>query len=133
MADIIRDSYFGQIVRLLTNNKYFLYEEEKPAYIALDYEQIAQDDKTRDSAGSNATPHSRSEPEATEDSTLDTVTATPNTGTDLADMTNVVSAEDIEKALSRMEGHDEDLVPPELMPKRTADGAILIDWYNAGM
>ena len=38
MADIIRDSAFGQIVRYVTRGKYFLYPEEKvdfdvPSYI----------------------------------------------------------------------------------------------------
>jgi hypothetical protein len=50
-------------VRLLTNNKYFLYEEEKPGYITPDYEQIAQDNEAKASADANATSPSRSEPE----------------------------------------------------------------------
>jgi hypothetical protein len=60
------------------------------------------------------------------------VTATPNTRTEFVDIRNVVSAEDIEKALSRIEGQNENAIPPELMPKRTADGTILIDWYSVG-
>ena len=37
MADIIRDSKFGQIMRYVTRGKYFLYPEEKADFDALSY------------------------------------------------------------------------------------------------
>jgi DHA1 family multidrug resistance protein-like MFS transporter len=132
MADIIRDSAFGQLVRLATGNRYFLYEEEKPGFKIPDYGQRAnKSEKVEESATPGTEDPSRSRTDVATDSAAETVVDTPNTGTALTQMTHVPSPVDVEKALSSVDGDDGNM-GSVMAPKRTENGTVLIDWYSDG-
>lgn len=132
MADIVRDSAFGQLIRRATGNKYFLYEEERPGFKIPNYKQWeTKSEKEEESETPGATNTSRSRTDLALDSAAETVTDTPNTGTVLTPARHVPSPSDIEKALSRVDG-DDDGLGSAMAPKRTVNGTIIIDWYNSG-
>ncbi|KAJ5490068.1 Major facilitator superfamily domain general substrate transporter [Penicillium expansum] len=115
MQSVIRDAPFGQIVRLLTNNKYFQYPEEKPDFKLPDTwlqllnssdesneKKIIQQDSTRS--------HEHSEP-LSRASTQSTMQFT-------------------EARLEADEQHEIEKVKSiPIAPKKTKDGSILVDWY----
>jgi DHA1 family multidrug resistance protein-like MFS transporter len=121
MEAAIRDAPFGQLVRILTNNKYFQYPEEKPDFKLPDTwlhlldgsgaapnafedteKDISQD--SNQSQGSSSEPLSRSSTQASLPFTEARLEADEQPG--------------IEKIKS---------IP--VAPKKTKDGTILVDWY----
>ncbi|CAG8887149.1 unnamed protein product [Penicillium egyptiacum] len=116
MASIIRDAPFGQLVRLLTNNKYFQYPEEKPdfklpdAWLQLlnsngdesDEKNVIQKDSRR-SHGDSET---------------------------LSRASTQASMQFTEARLEADEQHEIEKVRSiPIAPKKTKDGSILVDWY----
>ncbi|KAJ5827238.1 hypothetical protein N7447_004001 [Penicillium robsamsonii] len=115
MASVIRDAPFGQLVRLLTNNKYFQYPEEKPDFKLPDTwlqllnpsgneseKNITRRDSNRSDGYSE--PLSRASTEA--------------------------SLQFTEARLEADEQHEIDQVKSiPIAPKKTIDGTILVDWY----
>ena len=149
MADILREAPFGQIVRLLTRNKYFLYPEEKPDF---HYPHCYQDDgnpkldKIQDldteiksnegketDAANDLRPHQTvtdiekasrsSDDESDSDSDLERQTTLGLQRTQTLPFTDerleIEQRLAIEKTKSR-----------PIVPAKTADGTILADWYN---
>lgn len=115
MESVIRDAPFGQLVRLLTNNKYFQYPEEKPDFKLPDTwlqllnstdqsneKEVVQQDSNRS--------HEHSEPL----SRASTQTSMPFTEARL----EADEQHEIEKVKS---------IP--IAPRKTKDGSILVDWY----
>ncbi|KAJ5860356.1 uncharacterized protein N7529_007666 [Penicillium soppii] len=115
MEAAIRDAPFGQLVRFLTKNKYFKYPEEKPDFQLPDtWLQLLNDngannlgdEKNVSSADSNhsSAPLSRASTQA----------SLPFT----------------EARLEADEQHEiEKIKSIPIAPKKTKDGAILVDWY----
>jgi DHA1 family multidrug resistance protein-like MFS transporter len=115
MEAAIRDAPFGQLVRFLTKNKYFQYPEEKPDFQLPDtWLQLLNDngannlgdEKNVSSADSNhsSAPLSRASTQA----------SLPFT----------------EARLEADEQHEiEKIKSIPIAPKKTKDGAILVDWY----
>ncbi|KAJ5382911.1 Major facilitator superfamily domain general substrate transporter [Penicillium concentricum] len=116
MESVIRDAPFGQLVRLLTNNKYFQYPEEKPnfklpdTWLQLlnssgdgsDEKNITRQDSIRSDEYSE--PLSRASTEA--------------------------SMQFTEARLEADEQHEIEKVKSiAIAPKKTKDGSILVDWY----
>jgi hypothetical protein len=132
MADLVRDSAFGQLIGLATRNKYFLYEKEKPGFKVPNYEQfVTKSEKEEESATPRTADSLRSRTDMALDSTAETAMDTPDTGTVLMQTAHVPSPVDIEKALSRVDGDGEG-ASNAVEPKRTANGTITIDWDRTG-
>lgn len=115
MESAIRDAPFGQLVRLLTNNKYFQYPEEKPDFKLPDTwlqllnssdesneKKVIQQDSNRS--------HEHSEP--------------------LSRASTQTSLQFTEARLEADEQHEIEKVKSiPIAPRKTKDGSILVDWY----
>ncbi|KAK5796019.1 hypothetical protein VI817_005304 [Penicillium citrinum] len=116
MAAYIRDAPFGQLVRLLTNNKYFQYPEEKPDFklpepwVKLMNGAEIQADETIEQPSSNQNTDEES-PALSHTSTLNTTSST-EAGVEAQEK------DEIERVKSA-----------PIVPVRTKEGAILVDWY----
>ncbi|KAE8392562.1 hypothetical protein ETB97_007145 [Aspergillus alliaceus] len=113
MEAVIRDAPFGQLVRLLTNNQYFQYPEEKPGFELphtwlrlLNGSDIALEEEKKDIPQDANQSHESSE-------TL----SRASTGASLP-FTEADGQHEIEKIKS---------IP--IAAKKTKDGTILVDWY----
>lgn len=114
MADIVRDSAIGQLIRWATNNRYLQYPEEKPDF-KLPQAWLDIINNTNES-GYNASKSSSS----LEDSSNNNNNNNHNT----------TAATDIDARLEADEIHNlekQQSIP--VAPQRTKDGAILVDWY----
>ncbi|KAL6409874.1 FLR1-putative H+ antiporter regulated by yAP-1 and involved in multidrug resistance [Ilyonectria robusta] len=152
MADIIRDAALGQLIRFLTKNKYLKYPEEKPGFKLPDpwitlinnpdavvVEESPNSGDTNITANASSTDDgdldeegkSRTEPEHDEDPergsrsrpdppplSLHRTRSQLETRAYTVDRFHIDEQHDIEKVQS---------IP--VVPKRTKDGAILVDWY----
>ncbi|KAH6975175.1 major facilitator superfamily domain-containing protein [Ilyonectria sp. MPI-CAGE-AT-0026] len=151
MADIIRDAALGQLIRFLTKNKYLKYPEEKPGFklpdpwITLINNPDAVVEESPNSGDTNITANasstddgdldeegkSKTEPEHDEDPErgsrsrpdppplrLHRTRSQLETRAYTVDRFHIDEQHDIEKVQS---------IP--VVPKRTKDGAILVDWY----
>ncbi|KAJ5082816.1 hypothetical protein N7532_011859 [Penicillium argentinense] len=120
MAAYIRDAPFGQLVRLLTKNKYFQYPEEKP-----DFKLPEPWIKLMN--GTDAPPNGESEKKSEEQ------TSSPNTDEEsgiLSHTSTLNTTPFTEARLEADEQHEiEKVKSTPIVPTRTKDGAILVDWY----
>ncbi|KAH8649562.1 major facilitator superfamily domain-containing protein [Ilyonectria robusta] len=101
MADIIRDAALGQLIRFLTKNKYLKYPEEKPGFKLPDPWITLINN-----------------PDAVVVEDLHRTRSQLETRAYTVDRFHIDEQHDIEKVQS---------IP--VVPKRTKDGAILVDWY----
>ncbi|KAJ5494302.1 Major facilitator superfamily domain general substrate transporter [Penicillium fimorum] len=116
MASVIRDAPFGQLVRLLTNNKYFQYPEEKPdfklpdTWIQLSNSSENASDETNTTRQDSSRSDEYSEP--------------------LSRASAEASLQFTEARLEADEQHEIEKVKSiPIAPKKTKDGSILVDWY----
>ncbi|KAJ5985335.1 hypothetical protein N7522_012531 [Penicillium canescens] len=118
MEAVIRDAPFGQLVRLLTKNKYFQYPEEKPDFKLPDaWLQLLNESSTAE----NIPDEKKREPE---DRHLSQDTSEP------LSRTSSVTLPFTEARLEADEQHEiEKIKSIPIAPKKTKDGAILVDWY----
>ncbi|KAJ6156927.1 hypothetical protein N7497_005812 [Penicillium chrysogenum] len=116
MASIIRDAPFGQLVRLLTNNKYFQYPEEKPDFKLPDtWLQLLNSNGDEDDEKKAIQQVSNRSPEDSEP---------------LSRASTQASIEFTEARLEADEQHEiEKIKSIPITPKKTKDGSILVDWY----
>lgn len=115
MYGIIRDSSFGQLVRLVTKNHYFQHVDEQPGFELLlptrdDQEKIRESDSEQSTIADIRLDESDVEAKAEADGNR-TVPGTE--GHDGHSMTATVSR--------------------PIHPVLTSSGIILIDWYATGM
>lgn len=119
MAALLRDAPFGQLVRLLTNNKYFQYPEEQPGFqLPQPWLQLMNNPDMS--------------PERFQsDDELEQQTPTP-AGTERISRTSSSTSLPYTEARLEADQHHEiektKSIP--IVPKRTKDGAILVDWYT---
>ncbi|KGO66723.1 Major facilitator superfamily domain, general substrate transporter [Penicillium italicum] len=113
MESVIRDAPFGQLVRLLTNNKYFQYPEEKPdfklpdTWLQLLNSSIENNEKESIQQDNQSHEHSERLSRASTQTTMQFT----------------------EARLEADEQHDIEKVSIPIAPKKTKDGSILVDWY----
>jgi DHA1 family multidrug resistance protein-like MFS transporter len=123
MASVIREAAFGQLVRYLTKNKYFQYPEEKAdfklpeTWLRLlndsDAATIADPEKTEQQ------PEQQPEPQGL-DATSEAISRASTQN----------SLPFTEARLEADEQHEiEKIKSIPIQPKKTKDGAILVDWY----
>jgi DHA1 family multidrug resistance protein-like MFS transporter len=116
MEAAIRDAPFGQLVRLLTKNKYFQYPEEKPDFKLPDtWLQLlnarTEDGQRGDEKETNSQDSNRSSEPLSRASTQASIQSTQA-------RPEADEHQEIEKTKS---------IP--IAPKKTKDGSILVDWY----
>ncbi|KAJ5673661.1 major facilitator superfamily domain-containing protein [Penicillium longicatenatum] len=110
MEAVIREAPIGQLVRFLTNNRYLQYPEEKPGFeLPEPWIQIMQGLEASKSHTEN--PESRDQRQNSDQSDAISHTSTLQEDCEM-------NAGDLEKIKS---------IP--ITPKKTKDGAILVDWY----
>ncbi|OQE24632.1 hypothetical protein PENSTE_c007G04864 [Penicillium steckii] len=116
MAAYIRDAPFGQLVRLLTKNKYFQYPEEKPDFKLpepwvklMNGVEVQPDEKIEQPSFSQSTD---------EESAALSHTSTLNTTSSTEAGVEAQEKDEIERVKST-----------PIVPVRTKEGAILVDWY----
>jgi hypothetical protein len=132
MKDTIRDSSFGQLIRLLTRNKLLLYPDETqefqyPEGYEANLNHYKEDDTQEESY-----------PTSVSASNTDVLNEEKKAGaaTPEAEEEDITTG-DLESD-TRLERHISTHVPTEriasrpIVPKRTSDGIILVDWYTAG-
>ncbi|KAL8931362.1 MAG: hypothetical protein Q9211_007017, partial [Gyalolechia sp. 1 TL-2023] len=131
MADLFREAPIGQIIRFVSGNKFFLYPEERPdfqlpeAYHTALNSSPLHEKPSRSSSTSKSLSDTSSPPQAPGrerpigDSNGDAETAA--TRTKSREFNGVES--DRELSLERTKS-----VP--VVPTKTADGTILVDWYT---
>lgn len=114
MEAAIRDAPFGQIVRYLTNNKYFKYPEEQPDFKLPDaWLQLLNDSAASTIGDEKVTPED-----------------TNNSSEPLSRTSTIASLTPSEARLETELQHEiEKTKSIPITPKKTKDGAILVDWY----
>ncbi|KAG2418543.1 hypothetical protein HFD88_001644 [Aspergillus terreus] len=118
MQAVLRESAFGQLVRLVTKNKYFQYPEEKA-----DFKLPDQWIKVMDGLDAAAS----SEQAQTD---AQTPTRQPDSDETLSQVTTNYSLSFTEARLEADQQHEIEKVKSiPIAPKKTKDGAILVDWY----
>lgn len=145
MADLIRDAPFGQLVRYLTGNRVFKYEEEKAGFVIPDIYTSPRAEKDDSSAAlaarsktsvhveESGTPSSSSSSTSTSTSEADEITRTKSANlartTSRASSHRPVTLADLEKQLSvTITRQSQPNAPIE--PSILEDGTIIIDWYT---
>ncbi|KAK2799383.1 hypothetical protein FQN50_008489 [Emmonsiellopsis sp. PD_5] len=157
MADYLRDTAAGQILRWVTGNKVLLYPEEDPNFQVpasyanpLDSAYVSRSTitNTRDTPGSNDSIDAGSTRQPLDG---ETVSPTPVSGTgqngpsgrslasaeltrtnSLQQLDKIESKKDVERTISAA-AQNMDLEKREsrvIVPQKTADGTILVDWYS---
>lgn len=155
MSDLIRDAPFGQLVRWLTNDKYLTYPEEKPGFqlpaayfTALNAKKPF--DHGRPSEESSLSAHSSQKTKAGSESALPMKTSTELEKQGASDSqssfghTSTVASLQLHRTKSRSEtvpfteerleidevhGIERPTSRP-IVPVKTSDGTILVDWYT---
>ena len=145
MVDILREAPFGQIVRLLTRNKYFLYPEEQPDFRC---PNSYQDDGTPKFDNIKKLESGTEENTGKDIDTVDdlqlqrTLTDTEKASRSSADdsdleqqttlglqRTQTLPFTDQRLEVERRLAIEKTKSRP-IVPTKTADGTILVDWYN---
>lgn len=136
---MIRESAFGQVVRFVTKNKYLKYEEELEGF-EIPWETTKPTDEkvgaiVPDEAREPAAPspvHSRSPSTSSHDSIEHSKetrpSGAPTPGTPRS------PPQDLSAPLTQQDGDEEQQLETTesrvIVPQRTADGVILVDWYT---
>jgi len=154
MSDLIRDAPLGQLIRYLTGNKVLQYPEEEPDFICPDYyshpssEEVTKqyskivpslpsrndsikDDSEKEIAEPDSDLHlTRTETDRSHHELSKTNTnrsALSRVGSRLA-LKHSKTREDLEQAFAV--ASQPAPWPEPIIPVRTADGVILVDWYT---
>jgi DHA1 family multidrug resistance protein-like MFS transporter len=144
MKDIVRDAFFGQIVRLISGNTIFQYPEERPDFkcpnsyksitptseslVAESKRQstaIATDDEKKVLSGAtpSSDPQTNEQNDSSEHLPLDRRPTLLRCVTQTLPYTEERLQLEAELAIERTKSR-------AILPQQTADGIILVDWYS---
>lgn len=138
MYGILRDSPFGQIVRLLTKNNYFRYAEEQdgfthPYYNADPFPKAAEAEHSTTAATSNTGLEDAATLSSDEGDDQDCTTEIPIAGAD-EDVENNGAENLIERVVTMQSYHEAHRMESRsIKPAQTSDGTIVVDWYTTGI
>ena len=122
MQAVIRDAPFGQLVRFVTKNKYFQYPEEKPDFQLPEtwIDVMNQSDTLRKGSSQTQKPESENPESPSSDHHGEALsrTATQHSLPYTSDRLEEEERHEVEKVKST-----------PIVPKRTRDGIVLVDWY----
>ena len=145
MLDILRDAPFGQLVRLLTNNKVFSYPEERDdfscplsyrtdglshSHEASNTRKDGKVNKNKDINSDSGSPSAalETDPEKLSDSSSDDIDLERQATLSLQRTKTLPFTADrleIERKIALEKTKSRDVVPVV-----TSDGTVLADWYN---
>lgn len=148
MADLFREAPFGQLVRILSGNRYFRYPEEKEDFhcphcyhadASLPSDKAVEqssDSETNDVGSVNVTRTATSEPRL--DLEKSATSSDPdwegNQGQEPARAPGLERTRTLPYTNERLEIEKrlevERTKSRPILPARTADGTVLVDWYN---
>lgn len=139
MADLIRDAPLGQIVRYLTGNRVFQYEEEKADFVVPSLYANATTQKKSSAAQSvkskKPVVHKESDSASSSSSSDDTDEIARTKSANLARSVSRASSRraitlaDLEKQFSAASTR-QPTTPAPLEPEIREDGTIIVDWYT---
>jgi DHA1 family multidrug resistance protein-like MFS transporter len=119
--DVVRDAPFGQLMRLLTRNRVFQHPEEKPDFKLPDAWIEAMN---------NNNPNTTAKRTASSSSTVNDKPRTASNATTTGERQEQ-HQDGISTAPTDLEGSAalETVASIPIVPKRTKDGIVLVDWY----
>jgi DHA1 family multidrug resistance protein-like MFS transporter len=146
MADLIRESPIGQVIRFLTRNKYLRYPEEIPGF-QIPWEGVANasvEEKLADLAdGSNHGVDEKKEERDAENGLEgeNLVRRTTTRGTlrtalgPVSTISRTITREQtipfsVERFATELEEQAERQQSTVIVPQKTSDGITLVDWYT---
>ena len=125
MASLVREAPLGQLIRYLTKNKYFQYPEEKPGFeLPEAWIQVMQE---LDAPNSEKVTESNTEP-SSESKEQEVQTEQPTSGQGSETISEKSTLDGDTEANAGAENLEQVKSIP-ITPKKTKDGAILVDWY----
>ncbi len=148
MADLFREAPFGQLVRILSGNKFFLYPEEKEDFhcphcyhadASLPSDKIVEQSSDSDTNDAESVKARRI---ATQDTKLDLEKSATSSDPDLEDGREEEPARALGLQRTQTLPYTNERLEIEkrleiertksrpILPARTADGTVLVDWYN---
>ncbi|KAI9818494.1 MAG: hypothetical protein M1827_000553 [Pycnora praestabilis] len=135
MSSILRDSALGQLIRLVSGNKLFLYPEEQadfqiPENYHLPGAADSKDEKRSPSDAGPQVPTPLTENSVGLEKEIANNPLSRSSTNQNANHTleQITSKEDLERAFS--EAALEKETSRAIVPQRTTDGIILVDWYT---
>jgi DHA1 family multidrug resistance protein-like MFS transporter len=137
MSDLVRDAPIGQLIRWLTKNRVLQYPEEKADFTCpMDYqgEKRSLSDQSAPATSPPVAGDAAEKFEYPQTSSTQSLRHAP-TALDVVtrpEMTKVHTRADIEEAYTnatRQETMKYQQSQP-IVPEKTADGVILVDWYD---
>ena len=148
MSDMIREAPLGQMIRLFTRNRMFQYPEEKPdfqlpeawntALNSNDNDVLPRSDEKSSEAITPNTRHSSEEAKEADLDDLRKAVTTKSVGGDMGGRVSLNRTKTREETTGytqeRFEVEQELAIErtktTPIMPTKTADGNILVDWYT---
>lgn len=131
MKDLIRETAFGQLVRLATKNRCFQYPEEKPDFVLPTQYQNAISGFWSDETSppnqekeDTASPREEAESSITRDDVPEPLDLSR---TMTKSSTRPYTAERFEADQAAEAAHTKSA---SIIPQKTSDGSVLVDWYT---
>jgi DHA1 family multidrug resistance protein-like MFS transporter len=128
LYDVIRDAPFGQLMRYVTRDRLFRYPEEEPDFHLHDpWIRLANDAKSGIETPATQSPTAalHSPPSSVHDSEGLQTTELADEKQEDQSLNRATESPDIENTKT---GEKDEPIP--IVPTRTKDGSILVDWYN---
>ncbi|KAK1961213.1 major facilitator superfamily transporter [Colletotrichum sublineola] len=136
MAQIIREAPMGQLIRFVTRNKFLQYPEEKPDFqLPQQWLDVLNSEKevSADEAADMASPRSSQSTRIDEDNTLSPKEAEDAAPYGVSVQRTRSRQETVPYTQDRLEVDEIHEIQKTksipIVPKKTKDGAILVDWY----
>lgn len=144
MSDLIRDAPLGQLIRFITGNKYFQYPEEKPDFklpetwnTVINNPDVVIDESTPNHntlmSSASSTVAATEDPKAKGETEKETEDIERGDAVPVRLHRSRSPQETAAYTVDRLEAdeeHDVEKVKSiPVVPKRTKDGHILVDWY----
>ncbi|ETS83258.1 hypothetical protein PFICI_05134 [Pestalotiopsis fici W106-1] len=135
MSNIIRDAPIGQLVRLITRNRVLRYAEEQPDFalpepwkkLMNNESKYAAPDSTSETTTSSSSSSTRQDDDENDTQTHNTDTINPPQPAVLSSTRNQPDPENNGNDEQELKLEKTQSIP--IVPKKTKDGAILVDWY----
>jgi DHA1 family multidrug resistance protein-like MFS transporter len=136
MKDIIRDSTLGQIVRFVTRNKVLQYPEDASEFAIPEYYLTGPSVEKRNNIESLSNESSNADVDSMRIG--ETVDSSPTLMAQNVDVERNAAEPDLLRARTQTEIQAEQLqvdrtVSRPIIPVKTVDGDILVDWYTTGI
>ncbi|KAL6825478.1 major facilitator superfamily domain-containing protein [Trichoderma sp. SZMC 28015] len=132
MYGMVRDSPFGQIVRLVTKNTYFRYPEEQEGFTHPYYtsDPFPKEAEVEQSTASNAGLEDAATLGSVKQDDRDATGDVPTSGSD-EDLENNNTENPIERVVTMQSQHEAHRTESRaIKPTQTGDGMIVVDWYT---